>query len=441
MRTTRIALILTAAILAGACAPTAAPQPTTEADITLSAPVEITLWHNQTELLAKAFQEMVDEFNRTNPQKITVKPEFQGNYTAIYQKALAAINAGALPDTVVAVESQVADYAKAGVVVNLEPYLNGKNGLSKQSQEDIYKPYIDANRYPQYGDQLLSFPFVKSLEVVFQNDDLLKELGLTTPKTWADFEKNAKAAARKGADGKFNRWGAMTYTTDNFQSQIMSRGGKLLSDDGKTVGWDGGGSALEALKMLQRGVEEGWMYQPPGADPRGQNAFGEGNLLYMFGTSTGRPFIRAAFKKPINWSVIAMPTTGTAKPQSIMFGGVFTIMKTTPQKQLAAWEFLKWFTGTKQTAKWSIISSYMPTRKSALEDAALNEHWTSKDPQGKQAFELVPTSVSAPNVRGTQEMRTVLDDMMTKVKTKKASPEDALKEGIAKANQILKENQ
>lgn len=439
MRTTRIALVLMAALLVAACGP-GGPGVTqvTEADIELTAPVEVTLWHNQTGELAKGFQEMVDEFNRTNAKKITVKPEFQGNYTQIYQKTLAAIQAGTLPDGVVAVESQVADYAKAGVVVDLDPYIKGKNGLSKQSLDDIYKPYLDANRYSQYDNKLLSFPFIKSLEVIFQNDDLAKELGVAAPKSWEDFEKNAKAALKKGADGKVTRWGAMTWGVDFFHAQVMSRGGKMWSEDGKTVGWDGA-PGLETLKLLQRGIEGGWMYQPKGFD--WQNVFGEGNLLYAIGTSTGRPFIKAAFKKQFSWSVVPMPTSAGVQPRTIQFGGVIAIMKTTPEKQLAVWEFLKWFTDTKQTAKWSIVSSYMPVRKTALEDAALKEHWTTKDVQGRQSFDLVPTSISAPNVRGTQDIRNVITDMQTKVTTKKATPEDALKEAVAKASQILKENQ
>jgi len=137
----RVVLVtVIAAILVGACGPgqQAAPAASTDADISLTAPVEVTLWHNQTGVLAKAFNDMVAEFNSTNGKGITVKAEDQssGNsYTGIYQKMLGAIQAGATPEMVVAVENQVADYAKAGVIVELDPYINSpKNGLSKESR-------------------------------------------------------------------------------------------------------------------------------------------------------------------------------------------------------------------------------------------------------------------------------------------------------------------
>lgn len=440
MRNRRYALVLATAFVMAACGPAAPPAPAaTEADIELTEPVEVTLWHNQSGELAKGFAEMIDEFNRTNGKKITVKPEFQGNYTQIYQKTLGAIQASAVPEAIVAVENQVADYAKAGIVADLGLYVNSpKNGLSKQSLEDIYKPYLDSNRYPQYDNKLLSFPFIKSLEVNFQNDDLLKELGLSTPTTWDDFEKVAKAAKKVGADGKVTRWGWMTYGTESFLAQVLTRGGRILSEDGKTVAWDGKGG-LEALQLLDRCVKEQWCYQPRGFD--WQNRFGEGNLLFATGTSTGRPFIKAAFKKAINWSVIGMPANPPATSQTIQFGGVIAVMKTTPQKQLAVWEFLKWFSDTKQTAKWAQVSSYMPVRKTAAEDSSLKAHYAGPDTQGKQAFELVATSVPGPSIRGWQEVRDAIFEMLTKVITAKAPPEQALREGAAKANQILKDNQ
>src|SRR5207245_36253 len=216
MGTMRRVLLVTAiaAILVGACGPgpQTAPAASTDADISLTAPVEVTLWHNQTGVLAKAFNDLVVEFNATNGKGITVKAEDQssGNsYTGIYQKMLGAIQAGATPEMVVAVENQVADYAKAGVIVELDPYINSpKNGLSKESLADIYKPYLESGKYPQYGNKSLSFPFVKSLEVLYRNDDLAKELGFTAPpKTWDEFEKQAKAALKTDATGKATRWG------------------------------------------------------------------------------------------------------------------------------------------------------------------------------------------------------------------------------------------
>jgi ABC-type glycerol-3-phosphate transport system substrate-binding protein len=83
----------------------------------------------------------------------------------------------------------------------------------------------------------------------------------------------------------------------------------------------------------------------------------------------------------------------------------------------------------------------MPVRKTAANDEALKSYWTSKDPQGKQAFDVIPGSIPEPNVRGQQEIRDVILDMIVKVTTAKATPEAAIKDAGTKANQILKDNQ
>lgn len=443
MRSALITIGASAAILIAACAPggnqtAPAPEASTEADISLAGPVQVTIWHNQTGQLAKGFDDMVAAFNSTNGKGITVKGEFQGNYTQIYQKMLGAIQAGSVPEGVVAVENQVADYAKAGVVVELDQYINSKkNGLTKEALADIYKPYLDSNKYPQYGNKSLSFPFVKSLEVLYRNDDLAKELGFAAaPKTWEEFETQAKAAKKADASGKTTRWGMSNLSIDSWLSTVMTRGGTVVKPDLSAVGFDGK-EGLASLQLLERCVNEGWCYTPSGFD--WQDRFAEGNLLYVGATSTSVGFIKDTLKgKPLNWSVVAWPDGGAGQ-KGIQFGGVVAITKSGPEKQLAVWEFLKWFTDTQQTAKWASLSGYMPARASAANEQVLKDYW-AKQPQSKQAFDLVASSVPGPSIRGYQEIRDALTEMTTKITTKKAKPEDALRDAATKANAILKEN-
>ncbi|HEV8535060.1 MAG TPA: extracellular solute-binding protein [Candidatus Limnocylindria bacterium] len=441
----RRALLVTAiaALLVGACGPgeQATPAASTDADITLSGPVQVTLWHNQTGVLAKGFNEMIADFNSTNGKGITVKAEDQSggiSYTGIYQKMLGAIQAGATPEMVVAVENQVADYAKAGAIVELDPYINSKkNGLTKESLADIYKPYLESTKYPQYGNRSLSFPFIKSLEVLYRNDDLAKELGFTAlPKTWEEFEKQAKAAQKTDASGKTTRWGSSTFSIETFLGQVVNRGGSIVKSDLSAVAFDGK-EGLASLQLLERCINDGWCYIPKAFD--WQDRFAEGNLLYVGATSTSIGFIIDTLKgKPLNWSVVPWPDGGGSAKQ-IQFGGVVAITKSTPEKQLASWEFLKWFSDSKQTAKWASLSGYMPLRASAANDQALKDYWTRR-PQSKQAFDLIPLSVAGPSIRGYQEIRSAVDEMQTKITTKKAKAEDALRDAATKANNILKDN-
>ena len=446
MRRSRLARALVAIVLVplvAACAggaPSPAATPNAVDQLDLKGPVALTLWHTQTGTNATALQAMVDDFNKTNKNAITVTLQFQGSYTQLYQKNLAAIQAGTLPELAVAYESFVADYQKAGVVVNLDPYVSStKYGLAKESLDDIFKAYLDTNRFPQFDNALLSFPFTKSLLIMYQNDDLLKELGMASPKTWDEFEKVGKAAKKLDASGNPTRYGwAVISSASTFNGWVLSRGGRLMAEDNKTVKWDGA-EGLASLQLLDRCIKDKWCYAPKGFDY--QNDFGANKVAFVMESSTGRPFFRSSMKTPINWSIVAIPQKDPAKSATVMYGANIAAFKTTPEKQLASWLFMKWFADAQQTAKWSITSSYMPVRKSAANDAALKDSWSKTDPQGKQAFDLNGTSQPEPNVRGQQDVRTVIEDAITSVITQKATPEAALQVAGPKSNSILKDNQ
>ena len=444
----RAALLLIGTLVAGACGggPGGTGSTATEANdvdnVTLKGPVEITLWHALTSDPPKAVLEsMAKQFNGTvgKEKGITVTALVQGSYTQLGQKALGAIQAGAMPDLIHAYESNVADYMKADVVVNLDPYVQSKKyGLDKTSQQDIYQGYYDTNRFKQFGNQLLSFPFTKSLAVTYQDDDILKEIGKTGAKTWDEFEANVKAATKKGPDGKTTRYGwAVPTDASYFNAMVYSRGGKLMADDQKTVAWNGK-EGLDTLKLVERLVKEGAAYVATGRDD--QNDFAAGKLLYYQSSTSSLPFIKAAIKGPLNWSVVNFPQADQTKAKTVQFGANVAVLKSTPEKQLASWLFIKWFTEAEQNAPWASQSFYMPIRKSVESASALKDYWT-KTPQGKQAFDLVGVSTPEPNVRGQQDIRDVIFEMMQKVTTGKATPEDAIKAAGDKANQILKDNQ
>src|SRR5438445_4777859 len=137
-------ILATMMLVSAACSAAApAPRQSTEADIALTGPVSITLWHALSGPQQVALDTMVKKFNETNGKGITVTAQYQGNYTQLYTKTLASIQAGAPPDLGHAYESHVADYAKTGIVVDLGPYKDSRrNGLTKDSQDGILRGYF-----------------------------------------------------------------------------------------------------------------------------------------------------------------------------------------------------------------------------------------------------------------------------------------------------------
>jgi ABC-type glycerol-3-phosphate transport system substrate-binding protein len=441
-RRMRAAILATLMLVGAACTEVSPPaRQATEADITLSSPVKVELWHALSGSQQLAFEALVKRFNDTNGKGITVTAVYQGNYTQLYEKTLGAIRGGTLPDLAHAYESHVADYARTDLVVDLGPYKDSpRNGLTRQSQDDVYRGYYETNIFPQFGNKLLSWPFTKSLAVMYANEDVLKEIGKPVPKSWDDFEATVTAATKKDTSGKTIRYG-FGFNTDAayFDAQVYARGGSLMAADNRTVAWNGK-EGLAVLQMYDRINRNATGYTPKGSD--WQTDFAAGKLALYFSSTASLPFIKdVADRSGAEWTIANLPQSDAAKPRTAQFGANVAIFKSTTERQLASWLFIKWLTETDQTAQFAATSYFMPIRASAADSQVLKDYW-AEVPQGKQAFDLIKLSYPESNVRGQQEIRDVaIVNMVSDVITGKATPDAAIGTATSKANQILKDAQ
>ena len=82
----------------------------------------------------------------------------------------------------------------------------------------------------------------------------------------------------------------------------------------------------------------------------------------------------------------------------------------------------------------------MTTRRSSSEHPSLKAYWEKEAPQGKQAFDLSRTARPEPNVRGTQEIRGIMQRALQDVIEGKQSSKAALQQATREANLILQQN-
>ncbi len=413
--------------------------------IELKEPVEIVFWHVLTKHLEKAMLELVDEFNRTNPYGITVKPEYAGYYGDIYKKTIAAIAAGSPPDLAIAYQNMVSEYAQADAVVDLDPYIQSKKyGLSEEDLNDFFPAFLASDRYPAFGNKMLSFPFNRSVEVMYYNLDMLKEAGFDgPPATWEEFDQICEAVTKdKDGDGQPDQFCyAISPSASTFDLWLFSRGGKPLSDDGKTIAFNDE-VGLEVLTWLRNLVDKGYAYQI--SERYGdQTDFGNEKVAFTFGSSTGISYYEKAVADPdtgepkFAWGVTLPPQTPPNKA-TVGYGPSVAIFKTTPEKQLAAWLFVKWYTEKEQTLRWAQASRYMPLRKSAAEDPSMQKFF-EENPVYKQAFDILQYAKNEPSIAGWQEVRGLIGDMLVAVISGEMTPQEALEYYAAEAQRVLDE--
>lgn len=408
-------------------------------------PVRVVFWHTQTGTNEKALAEMFGRFTSSNGKNIELKGEYQGNYTQLFQKVMAGIQAGSPPDLAIAYEGMIAEYMKAGAVVDLGPYAeSGAQALSKESLADIIPQYLNASRYEAFGRKLLSFPFAKGFAVQYHNEDLLRTAGQTrlSNPTFDEFRRQVAAATKKDSNGRTIVYGQYIKKDASFiDAFILANGGELLTKDNRKVRFNEP-PGLEVFEMWRDMVRTGQAYTSEGFNY--QADFGQGRVATVPDTSTSRVFLkqevleRDGSREKFRWGIGMIPQKDVTRPVTVMFGGNFVAFKTTPLKQAAAWEWIKFFTDRDQTVNWSIKSSFMPVRRSAADHPDLKAHWDG-EPQARQAFQLTPTARPEPTILAWQEIRELVQAALTSVIAGRATPKAALDSAAAQANKLIDE--
>jgi ABC-type glycerol-3-phosphate transport system substrate-binding protein len=401
---------------------------------TAGAPVTITMWHgmNGTDpgTQGGTLQTLVNQYKQVAPN-VTINLDFTP-YTGneLQDKVTGAIVAHNTPDLVQGFEQDVAAWYQAGAIVPLDDYV--KNSLTQADLDDIQKALLDSGRFPQYENRLLSFPFNRSIYVVYFNKPELTKAGFPNgPKTWDDV---TAACARIVADMPCY---AIQPSADAFMAATWNRGGEVISPDFKKATFNGP-EGVGALTFDVTNIKNKSAYVSKGFD--WQNDFGAQKVaMSPVTTIAGDPFIAQAVNGAFEISMAAVPTAPGKPVRSLFSGTNLAIMKSTPEKQQAAWDFIKWLTETKQSALWTAQTSYLPVRKSALNEQIVKDY-IAKTPRYQIALDLIPSGAPGISVAGWTEARTALQDAITNVDALTVEPKTALDDAARKADDALARN-
>lgn len=386
------------------------------------------MWHAQKQQNEEALKAIVERFNSTNPH-YEVRLHNVGSYTDMFRMARARIQGGTLPDLCIAYESMVAEFMQASVVLPLDDYLNHPDyGLSKADQDDIFPPFLQSNRYEEFGNQLLSFPFTKSLLMLYCNIDLLRSAGIERPpETWTEFVAQCRKVKAKTGGPAF----AYSRDPSSFDAMVLSRGGKLATVADRRSGLDSS-QAIEALAMLDTLVREGLATVIALGSDDDRSLFTKGKVAFILRSSTTRSYMEKDLVNPdgtdkFQW-VMTCPPVGEGRPKlTVLYGGNILIFKSTPERQRGAWEFIKFFISPPITAEWSVKTGYLPVRRSAAEVPILRDYF-AKGPRYRAAFDTIPFGVSEPNVAGWQAVREHIKTALSNVCMGRATPAQAAAE-------------
>jgi multiple sugar transport system substrate-binding protein len=425
---------VTAPTTAPAAKPTDAPKPPTVAPTAAPAkPVEVQFWTSQSQAQDEALKKLAAKFKEQNPN-ITIVVTYQGSYSDAFKKITASIAAGSPPDIAIGYPNTIANYIKSDAVIPLDDLMKDPQiGFTDADMKDIFPSFID--KYPLNDNKVYSLAFMRSMQVMIYNGDLLKQAGFDKPpETYEDFMKVCTAIAKPDLPCYEL---AGSGDASGFASMVFSRGGDLLSPDFKSVLFDQK-AGLDAMNFLgelftkKYAIMQAKAYQD-------QTDFAIGKCLFGFGSSAGLPYYVAAVKdggdKVKNWGIAPYPRT-TKDPVLNVYGPSTAIFKTTPEKQRAAFMWLKFLMSKDANADWVRAAGYFPARQSTKD--ALTDYFKA-NPLYAQAYEWLKYGRSEPQFTAAWEpIRNAIGDAMVAVGNGKATPEQALKDAAKKAQDAIK---
>jgi multiple sugar transport system substrate-binding protein len=357
-----------------------APAATTTAAASQAAtPTTLSFGMNSSASLLPTAKLLEDNFAKIHPEvKLDIQLIANNDIAPTFYKEAAA---GTLPDVVFTADSYVLPFVQNKVVQDMAPLAQADSSFNLS---DIYPNLLGLSQVN--GKGLYMVPSSFDVVTMYYNKDIFAKAGAPLPTadwTWADFTAACKTVfAKTGAycfanGGNLPGFDWWAY----FVPFVAGYGGKVISDDGKTMQL----TTPESLAGEQAYVDM-WtkdkIAQPLDFDSGG-NCFFDGKCATMFLIPGLMNALRdPASKITFNWDVQVIPSQPKGK-----FTGMGTYgfaVSANAKNPTLAWDFVKYMAS--KDAQLALLKTYsgMPLLKSLASDPTIST--LAAPPANIQAF-------------------------------------------------------
>ncbi|MBZ0307161.1 MAG: ABC transporter substrate-binding protein [Anaerolineae bacterium] len=355
---------------------------------------------------------------------------YEGGYADVKTKLQTIADGGGdLPALAIMLATDIYDARNAELVQPWDPY------VSEEYLADFVETWLTNSYYDYDGDgtpELYGIPFQRSTVLLYYNQTLLEENGLSVPTNW---EELAVAAQALTTD---DRWGILipnSWPYWVFQPFAAGSGQNIVSESDAEVLFDNEG----VVGALQYWLD---LYQTYSATPEGvQDNWGDAPGLFTDGAaamivhSTGSlPGIlsRAEFEVGVS------PLPGKDGGLYTVTGGgnLYLVNGIDEATAQAAFDFVQWLTEPERTVDWSINTGYINTRASGFELDTWTEY-ADANPQAAQAAASGDVAVREFSVQSLGDVRNILHTHILNVLNGVETPAEAMQAAQQEANDLL----
>lgn len=360
----------------------------------------IVFWYGATQGERAAYEKMVSDFERANPD-IKVNAMLVP-MTYIERKLILSIAGGVPPDV-------VRFYTHIGGELMARGGLESLNDLISRDKFDLtdfYKVGLEQNTY---AGKLYGVPWILSPNALFYNKALFREVGLDPnkpPKSLDELKAYAMKLTKRDAKGDLERVGFadFTYNPNNFMWYMWQLGGEMVSQDGHKSAFNSpeGIQALIWMKKFlneEAGSVEDLLSFTSSYKGATQDPFGQGAVAMRIDSPFRIPDLKKYFPD-LDYGVAPIPYS--MKPIIEVVGNSLVIPKGSKHRE-AAWKFVKFAASREQVGNICSVAGRIPARKSA----AMSQQFYG-DPHTRVFVDLIEFGRSVPVVPGWKEVSDTL---------------------------------
>ncbi len=328
------------------------------------------------EALAKRFTELHPDI------RIKFRNPVKG-YEEAAQQILRDNATGSLPDVAFNGINQIGLFVDRGIGAPLDEYIKKDGGLDKLGYYPTLAKLGTWKGY-QYG-----LTFAVSTPVLYVNTDLVKAGGGNAdalPRTWPELitlGKSIEKTSKSPVTGLYFQW----EQTGNwlFQTLVTSKSGHMTKAGTCKIGFDDA-AGMYALQTLE---SFGTSKMPNLALGQARQSFVSGTLGILADSTS---YVAAA-EKQINgkfgFKTIPWPLADE-KGLLPAGGNVAMVLSKDPERQVAAWKYVKFVTGAEGQTMMANLTGYMPGNQQAVEKPELLGNFYASHPNHMTSLNQVP---------------------------------------------------
>lgn len=332
------------------------------------------------------FEKLVAKFNQTHPD-IQVKSIFAGELDKQLPKILTAVVGNVPPDILAFYPQITGQFVELQAIKPLEGWFD----------ESPVKADVPSNLLAelQLDGHLWSVPFYTSNLGIFYRPDLFQAAGITeTPKTWEELRQVAKKlTVDKNGDNIPEQYGMLLplgkeeWTVFSWFPFLLSAGGEIVTNNRPNLTNPGAIAALEFWETL---MKDGSATLSPPERGYEEDAFFAGRIAMQI---TGPWTYITKYK--VNYDTFPIPAS--VKQSTVTGSGNMFVMKTTPEREKAAWKFLEFVLSEEFQTEWAIGTGFLPVNQKSVNSKEYQEY-VSRNPWLQVFIDQVNVSGYRPTI-------------------------------------------